>query len=162
LLHNDARNLRDSSSGLREMRRGERSMTQGHVAVAIDVGGTVIKSALVNEAGAVIHTERHRTRAELGPDAVVTTIVEVAAGLAATAVDEGHHAVCAGLVTPGIVDEANGVAVWSANLGLRDIPLRDLVSERLGVPVALGHDVRAGALAEARIGAGRGVRRMLF
>ena len=61
-----------------------------------------------------------------------------------------------------MIDEANGVAVWSANLGLRDVPLRDLVARSIGLPAALGHDVRAGALAEARLGAGRSTRRMLF
>jgi glucokinase len=46
--------------------------------------------------------------------------------------------------------------VWSANLGLRDVPMKKLVEQRLGLPAALGHDVRAGGLAEARLGAGRG------
>jgi glucokinase len=40
--------------------------------------------------------------------------------------------------------------------------LRDLVEKALGVPAVLGHDVRAGALAEARLGAGRGVGRVWF
>ncbi|WP_107486279.1 ROK family protein, partial [Streptomyces sp. 13-12-16] len=62
-----------------------------------------------------------------------------------------------------IVDEAEGVAVYAANLGWRDVPLRALLTERLGgVPVALGHDVRTGGLAEGRIGAGRGTDRFLF
>ncbi|WP_229818463.1 ROK family protein, partial [Streptomyces chromofuscus] len=45
----------------------------------------------------------------------------------------------------------------------RDVPLRTLLTERLGgLPVALGHDVRSGGLAEGRIGAGRGADRFLF
>jgi glucokinase len=66
------------------------------------------------------------------------------------------------VAVPGIVDEARGVAAYSANLGWRDVPLRDLLAERLGRPVALGHDVRTGGLAEGRIGAGRGANRFLF
>ena len=57
---------------------------------------------------------------------------------------------------PGVVDEDAGIAVSSANLGWRDLPLRELLAERLRLPVVIGHDVRAGALAEARLGAGRG------
>jgi glucokinase len=53
------------------------------------------------------------------------------------------------------------VAAWSSNLGFRDVPLRRLVADRLGLPAALGHDVRAGGLAEARLGAGRGYRHVL-
>jgi glucokinase len=61
------------------------------------------------------------------------------------------------------VDDVNGIAAYSANLGWRDVPLRALLSERLaGVPVALGHDVRTGGLAEGRIGAGNGADRFLF
>ena len=51
-----------------------------------------------------------------------------------------------GLVV-GSVDEACGVAVWSENLGWRDVPCAALLAERLGRPVAFGHDVRAGGLA---------------
>lgn len=75
----------------------------------------------------------------------------------------GEPALAAGVAVPGIVDDARGVAAYSANLGWRDVPLRALLSERLGgVPVALGHDVRTGGLAEGRIGAGRGADRFLF
>jgi len=132
------------------------------VIVAIDVGGTGMKCALVDDAGTVRHAERHGTGRERGPDAVVSTIVEVAAALADRARADGLRAVAAGVVVPGIVNEVSGVAEWSANLGFREVPLRDLVAKRLDLPTALGHDVRAGALAEARLGAGRTARRMHF
>jgi glucokinase len=131
------------------------------VVVALDVGGTGIKCALVDRDGTVRHTERHATGRERGADAVVATILAVASALAATARDAGLAPRAAGVVVPGVVDEAGGVAVWSANLGFRDVPLRDLVSRRLGMPAAVGHDVRAGGLAEARLGAGRGYRQVL-
>src|SRR5699024_5105515 len=44
--------------------------------------------------------------------------------------------------------------MFSANLAWRDLPLRALLGDRLGTPVVTGHDVRAGALAESRWGAG--------
>jgi glucokinase len=52
--------------------------------------------------------------------------------------------------------------VRSANLAWRDVPLRSLLADRVGLPVVLGHDVRAGGLAEATLGAGRGARSTLF
>ncbi|MFC0533551.1 ROK family protein [Phytohabitans kaempferiae] len=130
--------------------------------VALDVGGTGIKSALVSESGAVLHTERHATGAARGPDAVVETILDLAESLAGKARADGLTPVAAGVTVPGVVDEAAGVAAWSANVGFRDVPLRDLVSARLGLPAALGHDVRAGGLAEARLGSGRDFRQVLF
>jgi glucokinase len=54
------------------------------------------------------------------------------------------------------------VATWAANVGFRDVPLRDLVTKHLGLPAALGHDVRAGGVAEARLGAGQGYEHMIF
>jgi glucokinase len=133
----------------------------GDVVVALDVGGTGIKCALVDASGTIRHAERHSTARERGPAAVVETIFEVAAGLVITARDGGMRARAVGVAVPGVIDEAAGVAVWSVNLGFRDVPLRDLANERLGLPAALGHDVRAGGLAEARLGAGRGYRHVL-
>ncbi|MFI5932547.1 ROK family protein [Actinoplanes sp. NPDC051494] len=130
--------------------------------VALDVGGTGMKCALVGTDGTVLHTERHPTLAQRGPEAVTENILEVAAGLAARARADGLVPVAAGVVVPGVVDEDNGIAVWSSNVGFRDVPLRRLVEQRLGLPAALGHDVRAGGLAEARLGAGRDERHVLF
>ncbi|ASW56973.1 ROK family protein [Plantactinospora sp. KBS50] len=132
------------------------------VVLALDVGGTGIKAALVGVDGTARHTERHPTGAERGPDAVVQTIRSIAAGLARTARDRGWTPVAAGIAVPGVVDEAHGIAAWSTNVGFRDVPLRDLVADHLALPAALGHDVRAGGLAEARLGAGRGHDHVLF
>ncbi|MFG1889553.1 ROK family protein [Micromonospora sp. NPDC049051] len=121
-----------------------------------------MKCALVRRDGAVLHSERHPTGAGRGPDAVVDTVLGVAEGLAGRARADGFDPVAVGIAVPGVIDEARGIAVWSANLGFRDVPLRDLARERLGLPAALGHDVRAGGLAEARLGAGRDVAHVLF
>jgi glucokinase len=132
------------------------------VAIAMDIGGTGMKCALIDRTFRTIHTERHPTGADRGPDAVVETILTVAEGLAGTARAAGHNPVAAGLAVPGVIDEADGIAVWSANIGFRGVPLRDLAEARLDLPAALGHDVRAGARAEAALGAGAGARRVWF
>jgi glucokinase len=133
-----------------------------HVVVALDVGGTGMKCALVHPDGAVHHEERHPTLAARGPEAVTENILEVAAGLAGKARAGGFEPVAVGVAVPGVVDEENGVAVWSSNVGFRDVPLRSLIEERLSLPAALGHDVRVGGIAEARLGAGKGERHVLF
>lgn len=132
--------------------------------LALDVGGTGMKAALVAPDGTPLHQARRPTGRERGPDAVVDAILDFAADLA----EEGRTRLgeppgAAGVAVPGTIDEADGIAVFSANLGWRDVPLRALLTERLGgAPVALGHDVRSGGLAEGRIGAGRGVGRFVF
>src|SRR4051812_4580726 len=121
-----------------------------------------MKCALVRPDGTVHHEERHPTLAARGPEAVITTILDVAAGLAGRARADGLEPVAVGVAVPGVVDEENGVAVWSSNVGFRDVPLRELITDRLALPATLGHDVRVGGIAEARLGAGRGERHVLF
>ncbi|MFC9930279.1 ROK family protein [Streptomyces sp. NPDC127190] len=131
--------------------------------IALDVGGTGMKAALVGDDGTLLHRARRATRRERGPDAVVDGILGFAAELRAYGTEHyGEAARAAGIAVPGIVDEQQGVAAYAANLGWKDVPLRALLAERLGMPVALGHDVRTGGLAEGRIGAGRGTDRFLF
>ncbi|MDN0194193.1 ROK family protein [Streptomyces sp. S.PNR 29] len=132
--------------------------------IALDVGGTGMKAALAGANGELIHQTRRATGRERGPEAVVEGILDFAAELRAYGLDRfGEPAAAAGVAVPGIVDETRGVAVYAANLGWRDVPLRELLAERLGgLPVALGHDVRTGGLAEGRIGAGQGTDRFLF
>ncbi|MGP2439043.1 ROK family protein [Streptomyces sp. JW3] len=132
--------------------------------IALDVGGTGMKAALAGPGGELLHQDRRPTGRDRGPEAVVESILEFAADLGALGTRRfGTPPAAAGVAVPGIVDDARGLAVYAANLGWRDVPLRTLLSDRLGgVPVALGHDVRTGGLAEGRIGAGRGADRFLF
>ncbi|MGW1682428.1 ROK family protein [Saccharopolyspora sp. NPDC002376] len=126
-------------------------------AIAVDVGGTEMKAALVavgpDRAEPLRWLRRPTPRGEDTAQLVVTAVAELVAELR---VDAQVDAV--GVVVPGAVDEARGIGVYSANLGWSDAPLRDMLAERIDLPVSLGHDVRAGGLAEARLGAARGMR----
>ncbi|MFA3839350.1 ROK family protein [Streptomyces sp. NPDC056910] len=132
--------------------------------IALDVGGTGMKAALVGADGTLLHQTRRATGRERGPDAVVETILGFAADLRAYGEERlGEPAAAAGVAVPGIVDDEHGIALYASNLGWRDVPMRRLLSERLdGIPVALGHDVRTGGLGEGRLGAGKGADRFLF
>ncbi len=118
--------------------------------VGVDVGGTTIKALLV-ERGAVTAERRASTPS---PDPT-GELVAAAVGEVVRALGGAPAAI--GVVVPGVVDEARGVAVRSANVGFHDAALQDLLQRALSRPVAFGHDVRAGALAEARTGAAAGV-----
>lgn len=67
-------------------------------------------------------------------------------------------AVGIGLGIPATIDRERGVSISTVNLPLIDIPIRDLVSERLGLPTAVDNDANVAALAEHRFGAARGAR----
>ncbi|TQF01442.1 ROK family protein [Kitasatospora acidiphila] len=125
--------------------------------IALDVGGTQIKGGVLADDGTLVQSERRPTRAERGPDAVLDTVLAFAADLT-----ERYRPAAAGIAVPGLVDEASGTSVFAANLGWRQVPVRDWLAEELDLPVAFGHDVRAGGLAEARLGAGRDCGSFLF
>lgn len=120
-------------------------------AIGVDVGGTSVKALLVDADGGIL-AER---RAPTPVDPTGAALVETVAALVDALDVPGDLPV--GVVVPGIVDDDRGVVVHAVNLGWRDLPLAALLGARLGRRVALGHDVRAGALAEARTGAARGV-----
>ena len=124
---------------------------------AVDVGGTAIKCGILRD-GTLEPRDEIPTPLR-GPNTAEEVVDVVAQAIADLRKHTDIEAV--GLVVPGHVDAAAGIATRSDNLGWREAPLRDQVAGRVGLPVAFGHDVRAGALAEARLGAARGLRDVL-
>jgi glucokinase len=135
------------------------SRASGHgPIVALDVGGTGMKGAIVQDGATILSEHRWATGREAGPGAVVEAVLGAVDELVAMA----GNARAVGIVVPGVVDEAAGVAVYSENILWRDVAFRDIVRERTGLPTILGHDVRAGGVAEWRLGSGEGVDDGLF
>jgi glucokinase len=138
-------------------------VTDAACVVAVDVGGTMLKGGLCDAEGTLVDRDRRPTPAT-DTAALVAAIVALAEDLAA----EGRARFGAGavggvgLAVPGFVDEARGVALRAVNLPWRDLALAEAVADGAGLPVTLGHDVRAAAAAEARLGAGRGAGHLLF
>jgi glucokinase len=130
--------------------------------IALDVGGTGMKGALLDRDFRPLAGLRRPTPRTSGPDAVVEEIAATVDTLARQAAAEGLTVRRAGIVVPGVVDEELRTAVHSVNLGWRDIPLAALLEARTGLPVTLGHDVRAGGAAECLLGAARGAGNVLF
>jgi glucokinase len=107
--------------------------------LAIDVGGTAIKAARVAADGSVLEERTVPT-----PSADGAQVVEAIAQVVATM--RGPDTGAVGVVVPGVVED--GVAIFAANVAWRDLPLRARLAEMTGLPVAVGHDVTAAALAE--------------
>jgi glucokinase len=134
-----------------------------NVVAAVDVGGTRIKAALVTAAYDTLAAVTTPTPKDITADIGGVALATVTDLLAMAAQDDRPaQLVGCGVVVPGLVDEMRGVGMFSVNLGWRDLPIRDPVASLLGVPTVVGHDVRAGLLAETRLGAARGARHALF
>ncbi|HEY2280751.1 MAG TPA: ROK family protein [Streptosporangiaceae bacterium] len=139
------------------------------VVVACDVGGTGIKAGLVDAAGQVHHAVTVPTPVVDGDgDATAKAVLDRVAGLVddlsalAAGVGGWGRPAGIGVVVPGLVDAAAGVARYAENLGWRDVPFGARLGEITGLPVAFDHDVRAAGAAEQQLGAGRGHRDVAF
>lgn len=135
----------------------------GACVLAVDVGGTSIKGAAVGYDGAVYGSLAVPTAVRAGPGAVETQVEQVTAALAAAA-DRwtGRPALAVGVAVPGLIDSNAGIVRSSANIGWTDVNIRSRIGRIIDVPLALGHDTRAAALAEWKLGAARDVDDFLF
>ncbi len=145
-------------------------MGPGGSIVGVDVGGTKIAAALVHAhlpaAGSRSLTPEETPRLEArfttptdvsSPEACLAAIVACVDHLVA-----GRQVDAVGVGVASMVDFAGGRVVESVNIPLTDVPLRDLLAERLGVPVVVDNDANAAALGEAVYGAGMGSREMIM
>ncbi len=122
--------------------------------IGIDAGGTKLLGGVVDEQ-MVVHHRVHRTWR--GGDRQETLDILTDAVEEIRAVASDVEAI--GFGVPALVESETGVTRWSNHLpALGGLPFRDLMSERLGLPVVVDNDGNAAMLAEARSGAAAGVR----
>lgn len=124
--------------------------------IGVDLGGTKIQVGVL--AGVETLWESRETSRGQDQDELVELLVrEVSAARAAR-----PDAVAVGLGIPATINQERGVAISAVNLPLLDLPVRDVVSERVGLPVFLDNDANVAALAEYRYGAARGKSTMVM
>ncbi len=123
--------------------------------IGIDVGGTKIAAGVVDADGRVVARIQRVTPAQHA-DQVREAIVDAVRELRAA-----HDVAAIGVAAAGFVDAARSTVMFAPNLAWRDEPLREEIEQRTGLPVVVENDANAAAWAEARFGAGRGVRQVL-
>lgn len=119
---------------------------------AIDIGGTTVKSALDLGAGQAVVTRRRPTQRDRGAAHVLDVVRQEARELIGEGLERfGVPPAAIGIASLGMIDETSGVAVSSSAVGWADVPLRDIVEQDTGRPVAVTNDLRAAARAEAAV-----------
>lgn len=131
--------------------------------LGIDLGGTNVKSGVVDDDGRSCSSVSLKTNAERGPEAGIATLSE-AARMAVEASGLGWEAIRAvGLGSPGTMDIPGGLLLDPPNLpGWTNLPIRDLLAERLGKPTVLQNDGNAAAYGEYWAGAGKGLASLVL
>jgi glucokinase len=126
-------------------------------ALGIDVGGTFTKLAILGAGEQVLAEGRVATDAAAGPAPLVERVAVAARELAAGAGLELVRACGAGVGIAGLVERATGILAACPNLpGFEGFQAAASFGQALGLPVQVVNDANACALAEARLGAGRG------
>ena len=121
--------------------------------IGLDAGGTKLLGGVVDE-HLVVHHRVHRTWRGADRQETLDIMVDAVEEIRAAAPD----VTAVGFGIPALVEQATGVSRWSTHLPLQDVPFRDLMSERLGLPVEVDNDSTAALVAEHRAGAARGAR----
>lgn len=135
-------------------------MSQDHV-IAVDLGGTNIRVAVIDRQGNMSHKSRIPTHASDGPDAVIGRIAQ----LINQVVNEAQldDDIPVGVASPGPLNPRTGVVHYTPNLpGWRDVPLIDTLAGQINRPATLANDGNAATLGEARFGSARGVRNLVY
>lgn len=129
--------------------------------IAVDLGGTNIRVAVISADGDLRHRSQAPTPASEGPEAVIRRIGEkveqaaVRAGLGPN--------VPVGVASPGPLNPRTGVVLYTPNMpGWRDIPFVELLAAQTGRQVALQNDGNCGALGERRFGSAKGVDNLIY
>jgi glucokinase len=118
-------------------------------AIGIDIGGTKIAGALVDDEGEILFEERRPTPAG-DAGAIVDTVVEMIGRLS-----QGREVAAAGVAAAGFIDAAQSTVYYAPNINWRNEPLRERLLARLDLDITVDNDANAAGWAEFRFGAGR-------
>ena len=128
--------------------------------IGVDLGGTNLRIAAVDEQGTLVEKVTLGTQVSLGRDHVIGEMCDAIHRLTEQYRGSGNF-IGAGIGVPGIIDMETGMMRKSANLpGWSDYPVRDEIERRLGARVFLDNDAKVAALGEQWLGAGRGAANM--
>lgn len=133
-------------------------------AIGIDLGGTSVKYALIDNEGVFHFQGKLPSKADVSAEAVIGQLVAASKETMASAQQLGVAVEGIGIGTPGIVDETNRIVLGGAEniKGWENLNLADRIEAETGLPVQMGNDANLMGLGETMYGAGQGARNVVF
>jgi glucokinase len=125
-------------------------------AIGIDIGGTKIAGAVVDELGTIVKHDRRPTSAA-DPQVIEDTVVEMVKHLS-----DGEDISAVGVAAAGFIDASQSTVYYAPNINWRNEPFRVKLERRLDLPIIIENDANAAGWAEFRFGAGRLVSDMVI
>jgi glucokinase len=134
--------------------------------LGVDLGGTnIVVGAIPDDGGEDVGVRVEDTPTAAGAEAVVDRIVSMIEWVIEEAIAvkgaKREDFVGVGIGAPGPLDRKNGIVIVAPNLGWRDFPLRDAVSDRVKIPATLDNDANCATLGEWWRGAAQGTRHVV-
>ncbi|MFR1672253.1 MAG: ROK family protein [Candidatus Gastranaerophilaceae bacterium] len=130
--------------------------------IGIDVGGTNVKIALVDEKGSIIYSNSVPTRAEMGYEYTVNNIKQAIYDLMKETKLSTKDIEGIGFGFPGQVDYKSGIVRLAPNIpGWVEVPIAKLIEDEFKIPTRVDNDVRCAALGELNYGAGKGCENLI-
>jgi len=127
--------------------------------IGVDLGGTNLKTALVNRSGKILQHRIARVRVEQGAESVLKKLLAQCRALVDSAAKLGLKVGAIGLGVAGKIDRPTGSVIFSPNLPVLDgYPLGQELGRNLEIPVCMENDANVFGLGESWAGAARGVR----
>ena len=133
-------------------------------AIGIDLGGTSVKYALIDNEGVFHFQGKLPSKADISAEAVIGQLVTACKETMASAQLLGVTIEGIGIGTPGIVDETNRIVLGGAEniKGWENLNLADRIEAETHLPVQMGNDANLMGLGETMYGAGQGARNVVF
>ncbi len=121
--------------------------------LGIDFGGTRMRSIVLDEEGTIYAEADDLTQAEDGQEIIVSRLLDfISKSL------EGHEVSGIGIGTPGPIDFLTGTILFTPNIPLKNVPIKQLIEERTGLPVVVERDANAALIGEHWMGDAKGCR----
>ncbi len=130
--------------------------------IGIDVGGTNVKIALVDDSGKIIYSNSVPTRAEMGYEYTVNNIKQAIYDLMKETKLTAKDIEGIGFGFPGQVDYKSGIVRLAPNIpGWVEVPIAKMIEDEFHIPTRVDNDVRCAALGELKYGAGKGCENLI-
>jgi glucokinase len=138
----------------------ESTLMASHV-IAVDLGGTQLRAALIDSNANILLREEVKTEAQAGPEIVMGQIETLVTAIAKQST--GHEIIGVGISSPGPLDTTQGIALSLPTIsGFTEYPIGAELSSRLPYPIRLENDGIAAAIGEWKFGAGVGFANVVF
>jgi glucokinase len=141
---------------------GSRGKKDRTYVVGVDLGGTKILAAVVDQTGSILSEAKRPTMSRSGADKIVLRLAKTVRKAVEEAGIPFKKVAAVGVGAPAPVDPRTGFVFHAPNIPpLRNFPLGERLGKELGLPVFIDNDVNVGTVGEHALGAGRGTKDMV-